>query len=64
MRRVRLGRVDRGREKGNGVTTQFYGLGTMYIAPLRERTDLTTRVLVWSLDTAWEGIRHPRLLDP
>ena len=49
--RVCLGQVDWGREKGNGVATQFYGLKTMYIASLHERTDHTTKVLILSLGT-------------
>ena len=39
------------------------GLGTIYIAPLRGRNDLTTKVLVWSLGMVWEGVRHPRPPD-
>jgi len=32
----------------------------MYITLLRGMINLTTRVWVWSLGTAWEGVRHPR----
>ena len=35
---VSLGRVEWGKEKRNRVSIQFYGLGTMYVAPLRGRT--------------------------
>ena len=35
------------------------GLGIIYIAPLHGRTDLTIKVWVRSLGTAWEGVRHP-----
>ena len=40
---VRLGRMDRGKEKMESPPK--LGLGTINIAPLRGRTDLTTRVL-------------------
>lgn len=34
-------------------------LGTTYIASLRGRNDLITRVWAQSLDIAWEGVKHP-----
>ena len=43
-----------GVEKTQGVATQFYGLGTMNIAPLHGRTSLTTKVWVRSLGTVLE----------
>ena len=51
-------------KKINGAATLFYGLGTMYIVPLHRKTDLSTRVKVWSLGMAWEGVRHPKSPDP
>ena len=46
---VRLGQRDRGGEEMESPLR--LGLGTIYIAPLRGRTDLTTTVWVWSLGT-------------
>ena len=38
-------------KKTQGITTQFYNLGIINIAPLHERTSLTTKVWVQSLGT-------------
>ena len=47
-RGVRLCSVDWGKEKMLESPSSL-GLGTIYIVPLRGRTDLTTKVWVWSL---------------
>ena len=46
--------------KEKGVATQFYGLGTMYIAPLRGMTDLSTRVWVQSLGMVLGRCQAPK----
>ena len=40
------------------------GLRTIYIAPLRGRTNLTTRVWVRSLGHGWKDVKHPTPPDP
>ena len=56
---VRLNRVHRRGEEKLELPPKL-GLGTIYIALLRGRTNLTTRVWVRSLGMAWEGARHPK----
>ena len=60
---VRHSRVDQGKERKMESPPRL-GVGTIYIAPLHGKTDLTTRIWVWSLGMAWEGVRHLRPPDP
>ena len=48
----------------HGVASQFYGLGTMNIAPLHGRIDLTTRVQVPSLGKILGRSQAPKTVRP